>query len=104
MGLLDSVLGQVLGGVQQQQQPGGAAGGLEGLSALAGMGGLDALLGGNAGSGAGGNAAGGGLAQTSFPPGGLPAGYKLVWADGFVKDGLPDPAKWEVGFLKRKSR
>ena len=58
MGLLDSVLGQVLGGAQQQQQPGGA-GGLEGLSALAGMGGLDALLGGGAG---GGSNAGGGLA------------------------------------------
>ena len=63
MGLLDSVLGQVLGGAQQQQQPGGAAGGLEGLSALAGMGGLDALLGGNTGGGAGANAAGGGLAD-----------------------------------------
>lgn len=64
MGLLDSVLGQVLGGAQQQQQPGGAAGGLEGLGALAGMGGLDALLGGNAGGGgAGANAAGGGLAS-----------------------------------------
>lgn len=61
MGLLDSVLGQVLGGAQQQQQPGGAAGGLEGLGALAGMGGLDALLGGgNAGSGA---SSGGGLAD-----------------------------------------
>ena len=52
MGLLDSVLGQVMGGAQPQQQPGGPAGGLEGLGALAGMGGLDALLGGNAGSGA----------------------------------------------------
>lgn len=62
MGLLDSVLGQVLGGAQQQQQPGGAAGGLEGLGALAGMGGLDALLGGNASGGAGANA-GGGLAD-----------------------------------------
>ena len=60
MGLLDSVLGQVLGGAQQQQQPGGAGGGLEGLSALAGMGGLDALLGG--GGGAGGANASGGLA------------------------------------------
>lgn len=64
MGLLDSVLGQVLGaGAQPQQQPGGAAGGLEGLSALAGMGGLDALLGGgNAGAGAGAGG-GGGLAD-----------------------------------------
>ena len=50
-------MGQVLGGAQQQQQPGGA-GGLEGLGALAGMGGLDALLGGGA-AGGGGNAAGG---------------------------------------------
>ncbi|MBS0342378.1 MAG: DUF937 domain-containing protein [Proteobacteria bacterium] len=56
MGLLDSVLGQVLGGAQQQ--PGGAAGGLEGLGAL---GGLGALLGGNAGGGA--NAGAGGLAE-----------------------------------------
>jgi len=55
MGLLDSVLGQVLGGAQQQQ-PGAAAGGggLEGLSALAGMGGLDALLAGGGASGGGG--------------------------------------------------
>jgi len=58
MGLLDSVLGQVLGGAQQQQ-PGGAAGGLEGLGALAGMGGLDALLAGG-GTGASG---GGGLSD-----------------------------------------
>ncbi|MBS0453051.1 MAG: DUF937 domain-containing protein [Proteobacteria bacterium] len=58
MGLLDSVLGQVLGGAQQQ--PGGAAGGLEGLGGLAGLG---ALLGGNAGGGAGANAGGGGLAD-----------------------------------------
>jgi beta-glucanase (GH16 family) len=26
--------------------------------------------------------------------GGLPANYKLVWADEFDTDGLPDPAKW----------
>jgi len=63
MGLLDSVLGQVLGGAQQQQQPGAAAGGLEGLSALAGMGGLDALLGGSSGGGAPAGAGGGGLAD-----------------------------------------
>ncbi len=24
----------------------------------------------------------------------LPAGYRLVWADDFDRDGLPDPAKW----------
>lgn len=63
MGLLDSVLGQVMGGAQPQQQPGGPAGGLEGLSALAGMGGLDALLGGGGTNSPGGAAAGGGLAD-----------------------------------------
>ena len=25
----------------------------------------------------------------------MPTGYKLVWADEFDNDGLPDPAKWE---------
>ena len=25
----------------------------------------------------------------------VPPGYKLVWADEFDRDGLPDPAKWE---------
>jgi len=42
MGLLDSVLGQVLGGgAQQQQQPGGGLGGLGDLGGLAGaLGGL----------------------------------------------------------------
>ena len=25
----------------------------------------------------------------------MPTGYKLVWADEFDTDGLPDPAKWE---------
>jgi beta-glucanase (GH16 family) len=27
-------------------------------------------------------------------PGGVPAGYRLVWADEFSVDGLPDPARW----------
>lgn len=27
-------------------------------------------------------------------PGGVPAGWKLVWSDEFSRDGLPDPAKW----------
>ncbi|MDM0055066.1 YidB family protein [Variovorax sp. J22G47] len=41
MGLLDSVLGQVLGGGAQQQQPGGGLGGLGDLGGLAGaLGGL----------------------------------------------------------------
>jgi beta-glucanase (GH16 family) len=39
-------------------------------------------------------AAGCATAQTSFPAGGMPDGYKLVWADEFDRDGLPDPAKW----------
>jgi beta-glucanase (GH16 family) len=30
-----------------------------------------------------------------MPAGGKPAGWKLVWADEFDKDGLPDPAKWD---------
>ncbi|MDM0111762.1 YidB family protein [Variovorax sp. J22R133] len=61
MGLLDSVLGQVLGGGQQQPGQAGATGGsgLEGLGALAGLGSLGAL-----GGGAGGDTGGlaGGLA------------------------------------------
>jgi beta-glucanase (GH16 family) len=35
-----------------------------------------------------------GPAPAPLPPGGKPAGYKLVWADEFDKPGLPDPAKW----------
>jgi beta-glucanase (GH16 family) len=27
-------------------------------------------------------------------PGGLPAGYRLVWSDEFDRDGLPDPGRW----------
>lgn len=46
MGLLDSVLGQVLGGAMQQQQPPGAPGGLGGLGELGGLGGLAGALGG----------------------------------------------------------
>ena len=30
----------------------------------------------------------------AFPPGGVPAGWKLVWADEFDIDGLPDAKKW----------
>jgi beta-glucanase (GH16 family) len=33
-------------------------------------------------------------ADPSMPPGGLPAGYTLAWADEFDIDGLPDAAKW----------
>ena len=45
MGLLDSVLGQVLGGAQPQQPQGGGAGGLGGLGDLGGLAGaLGGLL------------------------------------------------------------
>ena len=39
-------------------------------------------------------AAGPGNAAIS-EPGGLPAGYSLVWSDEFDVDGLPDAAKWD---------
>ena len=47
-------------------------------------------------------------AQAAAPPSlglpapGVPAGWKLVWADEFNVDGLPDPAKWQydVAFNK----
>jgi uncharacterized protein YidB (DUF937 family) len=53
MGLLDSVLGQVLGGAGQQQQPqGGALGGLGGLGDLGGLAGaLGGLLANNGAQG-----------------------------------------------------
>ena len=53
------------------------------------------------------------LAQAAAPTGtaaitqpvpiGVPAGYKLVWADEFKGRGLPDPAKWsyDTAFNKR---
>jgi len=31
----------------------------------------------------------------AMPAGGVPDGWKLVWADEFNEDGLPDPAKWD---------
>lgn len=37
----------------------------------------------------------GAVAQEALPPGGRPAGWRLVWADEFDVDGLPDPAKWD---------
>jgi beta-glucanase (GH16 family) len=30
-----------------------------------------------------------------FEPGGVPAGYRLVWSDEFDADGLPDASKWD---------
>lgn len=41
-----------------------------------------------------------GAANAAPAPLTLPPGYKLVWADEFTQDGLPDPAKW----LHDKSR
>src|SRR3954463_14078695 len=49
MGLLDSVLGQVLGGAAQQQPQGGGIGGLGDLGGLAGA--LGGLLANNGGAG-----------------------------------------------------
>jgi beta-glucanase (GH16 family) len=42
------------------------------------------------------------VASTPMPPGGKPAGFKLVWSDEFDKPGLPDPRKWDydVGMNK----
>jgi len=52
MGLLDSVLGQVLGGAAQQQPQGGALGGLGGLGDLGGLAGaLGGLLANNGNTG-----------------------------------------------------
>lgn len=45
-----------------------------------------------AGCGGGG---GGDADPAPEPPGGLPAGYVLVWSDEFNVDGLPDPSKWD---------
>ncbi|MGB9109883.1 MAG: glycoside hydrolase family 16 protein, partial [Telluria sp.] len=38
-----------------------------------------------------------------MPPGGKPAGYKLVWADEFDKPGLPDPRKWDYDTSMNKT-
>ena len=45
----------------------------------------------------GGGGAGGGLTPLPdpMPPGGLPAGYTLVWSDEFAVDGLPDASRWD---------
>lgn len=34
-------------------------------------------------------------AAPALPAAGIPAGWKLVWADEFNTDGLPDSAKWD---------
>ena len=38
---------------------------------------------------------GGALAEPAATSGGKPAGWRLVWADEFDVDGLPDPGKWD---------
>ena len=32
----------------------------------------------------------------------LPDGYRLVWADEFERDGLPDPQKWELETVRNR--
>ena len=39
----------------------------------------------------------------SIPAGGVPSGWKLVWADEFSVDGLPDPAKWDFDTGRNKA-
>ena len=39
----------------------------------------------------------------SIPAGGVPSGWKLVWADEFGVDGLPDPAKWDFDTGRNKA-
>lgn len=38
----------------------------------------------------------------SLPTGGKPANWKLVWADEFDKDGLPDASKWDYDTERNK--
>lgn len=44
----------------------------------------------------------GAVAPAGPPAGAPPAGWKLVWADEFDVDGLPDPAKW--GYETERNR
>jgi len=39
---------------------------------------------------------------TPFPTGGIPTGWKQVWADEFNVDGLPDAAKWDYDTERNK--
>jgi beta-glucanase (GH16 family) len=41
-------------------------------------------------------------ALPGVPAGGAPAGWKLVWADEFNNDGLPDVAKWDFDTGRNK--
>lgn len=38
----------------------------------------------------------------AIPSGGIPTGWKQVWADEFDKDGLPDPSKWDYDTERNK--
>lgn len=46
--------------------------------------------------------AGAGAAADMPAPHSQPAGYKLVWADEFDRDGLPDPARWTYDTHRNK--
>ncbi|HEV8692473.1 MAG TPA: glycoside hydrolase family 16 protein [Ideonella sp.] len=47
--------------------------------------------------------AGAGLAPVQAQPFGPPPGYRLVWADEFDVDGLPDPRRWAYGTEMNKA-
>jgi beta-glucanase (GH16 family) len=51
------------------------------------------------GGGSGGTAS---AAPAALPPGGVPSGWKLVWADEFDTDGLPDSTKWGYDTVRNK--
>lgn len=44
-----------------------------------------------------------GTGQATVLAGGVPAGWKMVWADEFNVDGLPDPAKWDYDTVANKT-
>jgi len=55
-----------------------------------------------AGCGGGGSAGAAPAPPPSMPAGGLPGGWKLVWADEFDVDGLPDATKWAYDTARNK--
>ena len=42
-------------------------------------------------------------ATPAIPSGGIPTGWKQVWADEFDKDGLPDSSKWDYDTERNKA-
>lgn len=42
------------------------------------------------------------IAAAAAAPGGKPPGWKLVWADEFDRDGLPDAARWDYDAARNK--